>query len=61
MSATPKQRKLIEDLFEVGAPIPAHQHSDQPATESMFASVEAADAYIKSTITCCVKKLPQTP
>lgn len=48
MSASRKQRKLINDLFDVGAPIPAHQHSDQPDTESMFESVQAADAYIKA-------------
>ena len=47
MSCSPKQRKLIEDLMEEGAPIPAHPHTDQPDF-SMFDSVKAADAFIKA-------------
>lgn len=46
MTCSPKQRKLIEDLMEEGALIPAHPHSDQPDF-SMFDSVQAADKYIK--------------
>jgi hypothetical protein len=46
MSASPKQRKLIEDLQNEGAPIPAHPETDQPDF-GMFDSVQAADAYIK--------------
>ena len=56
MTCTPKQRKLIEDLMEEGAPIPAHPHSDQPDF-SMFDSVKAADAYIKANYHHLARKL----
>jgi hypothetical protein len=49
MACSPKQRKLIEDLMEEGAPIPEHPQFDRP-DDSMFHSVEAADAYIKANI-----------
>ena len=49
MSATPKQIKLIEDMQSAGAPIPEHPQFDRP-DDSMFKSVEAADAYIKANM-----------
>lgn len=45
MSATAKQIKLIDDLMNVGAPIPSKDGGDPDM--SMYDSVEQAAAYIK--------------
>lgn len=45
MSATPKQIALIEELQNRGAAIPATDSGNPD--NSMFESVQAADAYIK--------------
>lgn len=46
MSCSPKQRQLIEDLLDAGAPYPEHPVFDR-MDDSMFDSVEQADAFIK--------------
>lgn len=54
MKATAKQIKYINDIFEAGCPIPEHPQFDRP-DDSMFDSVEAADAFIKANKHWCGK------
>lgn len=54
MSATPKQIAYINDIMEAGCPIPQHPQFDRP-DDSMFASVEAADAFIKANRHWCYR------
>lgn len=49
MPASPKQIKLIEDMQEIGAPIPASDNGD-PSNKELFESVENADKYIKANL-----------
>lgn len=50
MSASPKQIKLIEDMQAIGAPIPATNDYSVASNREIFASVQAADAYIKQNL-----------
>lgn len=54
MTATPAQIKYIDDILEAGCPIPEHPQFDRP-DDSMYKSVEAADAFIKANRHWCSK------
>lgn len=54
MSATDKQIKYIDDIFLAGCPIPEHPQFDRP-DDSMYQSVEAADAFIKANRHWCYR------
>lgn len=56
MSATKKQIKYIDDILEAGCPIPEHPQFDRP-DNTMYQSVEAADAFIKANKHWLAKKM----